>query len=107
MFIMKKEEQQRALLLKLRSKLVGKNRTLPYTIYTDRNIGDLLKAQPKSLAELAKIKGFPETGVRFKGFGEAIVGIFTGVEKIESIEVTEKNGDFIFETKLKRMNIFK
>ena len=35
-------EQQRALLLSLRSKLVGQRHTLPYTIYKDEEIENLL-----------------------------------------------------------------
>lgn len=69
-------ERQRQLLLELRSKLVGTMHVQPYIVYDDDTIELLLKKQPKTLDELKQIKGFPEKGKRFKGFGLSVCAIF-------------------------------
>lgn len=97
-------EEQRQLLIKLRSELVGKKHTLPYTIYTDNTIEELLKAQPKTLEQLSKVKGFPKEGKRLKGFGEAIVSIFT--KNVKSFSFKVENGNPVVETTLKQMKLF-
>ena len=51
-------EQQRALLLSLRSKLVGQRHTLPYTIYKDEEIENLLAKQPHTIEELSQVRVF-------------------------------------------------
>lgn len=101
-------EKQRALLIELRSKLIGKNNTLPYCIYTDDTIEDLLNAQPKSVAELTKVKGFPATGKRVRGFGEAVVAVFTNTEKLQGFDIKAgKNADEIeVGTRLRRITAF-
>ena len=102
--------KQRQLLIALRSVLIAKKATLPYCIYTDETIEDLLDAQPKTIAELAKIKGFPEKGKRVKGFGEAVVAIFRDTDKIDSFDYTlleeGKNSDVSVGTHLKRLSAF-
>ena len=80
-------EKQKTLLLDLRSALVGKLHTQPFTIYNDATIEALLDAQPKSLVELSKVKGFPENGKRIKGFGEAVIAVFTKCDQIQTIDV--------------------
>ena len=55
---MSKTAKQRELLVALRAKLIGTKHTLPFTIYSDETIEDLLKAQPATLEELTKVKGF-------------------------------------------------
>ena len=96
--------KQRQLLMELRSVLIAKKATLPYCIYTDETIEDLLDAQPKTIAELAKIKGFPEKGKRF---GEAVVAIFRDTDKIDSFDLEEgKNSDVSVGTHLKRLSAF-
>lgn len=69
-------ERQKQLLLELRSKLVGTMHVQPYIVYDDDTIELLLKKQPKTLDELKQIKGFPEKGKRFKGFGLSVCAIF-------------------------------
>ena len=86
------KNKHRELLLKLRSMLVGKMHVQPYIIYDDDTIERLLDAQPKSLEDLKKVKGFPDTGKRFKGFGLQIVAIFTKPDTIEDFDVT-KSGE--------------
>lgn len=96
------KEKQRELLLQLRSDLVGKMHVQPFTIYTDDVIEALLEAQPKSLEELANVKGFPEGGKRIAGFGGAVIAVFTKCDKIDGIEVS---GNRIV-TKLKPLEAF-
>ncbi len=69
----KSQEEQ---LLQLRSQLVGVLHTQPASVYPDETIEALLDAQPKSIGELTKVKGFPAGGKRVKTFGELVVGIF-------------------------------
>ena len=100
-------EKQRKLLEELRSTLVGTLHVQPFTIYTDKNIEDLLVAQPKSLDDLKKVKGFPETGKRFKGFGQSIVDIFTKTDSVTSVAVnTNSSGDLVIKAMVKKMEAF-
>lgn len=99
-------EKQRKLLLELRSKLVGKLHTLPYTVFNDSTLEDLLEVQPKTLNELAEVKGFPAEGKRVKGFGEAIIMIFKDTQKIESIEVEGESTDISVGVKTIEMGCF-
>lgn len=100
--------KQRDLLIKLRSKLIGQQGVLPYCIYTDATIEDLLDAQPKSIDELVKVKGFPAKGKRVKGFGEAIVAVFTNPDKVQGFEIKSgaSTGEIEVGTSLKRMSSF-
>lgn len=99
-------EQQRALLLSLRSKLVGQNHTLPYTIYKDTEIEALLAKQPHTTEELSTVKGFPDGGKRLKGFGEAILHIFNNTTGIKDIALKVENGVPEVVTTLKKMDLF-
>jgi len=85
--------KQRKLLKELRSKLVGLNRTLPYTVYRDADIEALLKAQPRTLDDLGKIKGFPYAGKRFKNYGESILAVFTKQDAIDAFTVDIRGGE--------------
>lgn len=96
--------REKELLINLRSKLVGEKHTLPYTIYTDDTIEELLKVRPKSIEELSKVKGFPAKGKRVKGFGEAVVAIFTSEIKDFKLEI--KDGKPEVTTVLKKMKVF-
>lgn len=105
------KSEQRQLLIELRSQLLstkaketGKS-TMPYCIYTDETIENLLKAQPKTIAELTKVKGFPKDGKRVKGFGEAIIAIFNG-KKIESFSLKTEGDKVEVVTKLKPITSF-
>ena len=99
-------EKQRELLIKLRSALIGEKNTLPYCIYSDATIEHLLDAQPKTIEELVKVKGFPEGGKRVTGFGEAIISIFNGKD-VEKFELGKDNkGEVCINTKIKPIKVF-
>jgi len=101
------KERQRQLLLELRSELTGKMHTLPFTIYNDEAIEELLRAQPKSVGELAGIKGFPKNGKRVKGFGEAVATIFRDTDRIDRVEVSGTDvSDFKVNVATKEMRCF-
>lgn len=93
------------LLKDLRSELVGKLHTQPFTIYTDKTIQDLIKAQPKTLAELEKVKGFPPKGKRIKGFGEAVIAIFNN-KPVTKFEVKGSGSKAEVITHTEKMNVF-
>ncbi len=98
---------QRELLIQLRASLVGKQHTLPFTIYNDVTIEDLLNVQPKTIEELTNIKGFPVNGKRVKGFGESIIQIFKNPEAINQILVRVTNdSELVIEPELKNMSMF-
>lgn len=98
--------RQRQLLIDLRSKLIGSKHTLPFTIYSDETIKDLLKAQPKTLEQLSQVKGFPKDGKRLKGFGESVVQIFTNTESIKEIDISTGNNGLCVSIKLENLNVF-
>ena len=105
------KSEQRQLLIDLRSELLsnkaketGKS-TMPYCIYTDETIENLLKAQPKTIKELTSVKGFPAEGKRVKGFGEAIIAIFNG-KKIQSFNLKRVGDKIEVTTKLKSVTSF-
>lgn len=103
---MSKTTKQRELLVALRAKLIGIKHTLPFTIYSDETIEDLLKAQPVTLEELTKVKGFPANGKRVAGFGECIIKIFTSTDEVSNITV-ETSGDSVnVKTELKKLSLF-
>lgn len=103
---MLKRSLQKTLLLNLRSKLVGSNHTLPFTVYTDQNIEDLLDAQPTTMEELYAVKGFPKEGKRVKSYGESILQIFKEPEKIKSISVDVSTDGVQVKTEIKNMKLF-
>lgn len=98
--------QEKNALIQLREQLIGELHTLPYTIYNDDTIENLLNVRPQSIEELIKVKGFPEKGKRVKGFGEAVVQIFVELDSIEKIKVEEKDGEFEVITELSTMSLF-
>lgn len=80
-------DRKKELLLQLRSKLVSALHVQPYIIYDDDTIELLLKKKPKTLDDLKDIKGFPEKGKRFKGFGAQIVAIFNDTDNVGEFNV--------------------
>lgn len=98
--------KQKELLLQLRSQLVGEMHVQPFTIYNDDTIELLLDAQPKTIGELSKVKGFPAEGKRVRGFGEAVIAIFKDANKIEKIAITGGSKDISVGVSLKPMEIF-
>ncbi len=100
-------EKQRKLLIDLRSSLIAEQKTLPYCIYPDATIEALLDAQPKTMGELVKVKGFPEDGKRVKGFGEAILAVFNDTDRVEGFNLKKGNGEeFEVGTTLRRLTAF-
>lgn len=98
------DNEYREMLIKLRSQLVGAMHVQPFTIYTDATIEDLIKAKPKSLADLEKVKGFPPKGKRVAGFGESIIAIFKG--NVKATNVSAKNGKISVGVELKKIEAF-
>lgn len=98
--------QEREALVHLREQLIGELHTLPYTIYDDATMEALLDARPQSIEALTQVKGFPEKGKRVKGFGEAVVKIFTELDRLEEIGVKNNGGNIEVVTKLQPMNCF-
>lgn len=84
--------KQKELLEKLRSVLVGKLHVQPYIVYDDATIERLLDMQPKTLEDLKKIKGFPEKGKRFKGFGIQVIAIFNQPDTIADFDYDASRG---------------
>lgn len=99
------EQRQKQLLEQLRSELVGKLHTQPFTIYTDKTITDLIKAQPKTMVELSRVKGFPKDGKRIKGFGEAVLAIFSDTDRIETLQISGDE-ELQVDVKLGKMEVF-
>lgn len=99
-------EKQRGLLVNLRRKLVGQRHTLPYTIYRDEDIESLLTAQPHTIEDLEKVKGFPKDGLRIKGFGKSILEVFNNTNKVVDIDLKVSDGVPEITVKLKRMQLF-
>lgn len=93
---------ERELLQKLRGHLAYKANMEPFKVFRDQELELLLKKRPKTLEELAEIKGFPKDGARVTKYGKAIIDIFNRSEQIDDFNVRE-DGTVI--TKLKRMQI--
>lgn len=72
------KEKERQQLLDLRSRVAKKNGQSTYLVFNDEELETLLKVRPKSLEELAKIKGFPMNGKRVEAYGRDVVAIFKG-----------------------------
>ena len=101
---MKKTEE---LLRKLRGHLAYKKQVKPYVIFKDTELEEILKVEPKTLDELATIKGFPRTGARVTKWGQSIVDIFNKTDEVEDFEVTvDKDGDLVVNTVVKMMEMF-
>lgn len=71
--------QERELLYKLRSKLAYETKNRNSWSFSNEELENLLKVKPKTLEELATVKGFPIDGKRVKAFGKDILDIFKGV----------------------------
>jgi HRDC domain. len=99
-------DKQKQLLLELRSQLTGMLHTQPFTIYDDATIERLLDAQPKTIKELAEVKGFPVNGKRINGFGESVIAIFSKTDRIKKIVVKGSAGSPSINTEMKEMSVF-
>lgn len=99
--------EKERLLRKLRGHLAYKKQVEPYKIFRDLELKLLLKIEPKTLEELAKIKGFPIKGKRVNCWGQSIIDIFNEPEKIENFEIELDTSGFpVSRTVLKKMEIF-
>lgn len=101
------KEIQEKLLNEYRSQMSRDKRIKVFKVFTSENIQDVLKAQPRSLEDLAQVKGFPKNGKRIQQYGEAIIEIMTKCDDIETINVCpDENGAPKMKMKLKQMNLF-
>lgn len=99
--------QQEELLRKLRGHLAYAKQVKPYVIFKDEELIAILDVKPKTLEELATIKGFPKEGKRLANWGQSIIDIFNKTDKIADFEVKlDKTGEPVSVVKLKRMNLF-
>lgn len=98
--------EQRQALVNLRAQLVGSMHVQPFTIYQDATIEALLKAKPKTLEALSKVKGFPAKGKRVQGFGEAVVAIFNEAASSVTTRVELVSGKPKVEFAMQKMSIF-
>lgn len=99
-------EAQRALLHQFRNRLSVLKKTRPYQIFDNDSIENVLKAQPKTLGELGKVKGFPKEGKRIKGYGEAVISIIKNPTIINEVVLEESNGEIETKIILKKSNMF-
>lgn len=93
---------EKELLQKLRGHLAYKVGMEPYKVFRDQELDLLLEKRPKTLEELAKLKGFPKDGARVTKYGKAIIDIFNRSGQIDDFNVRD---DGFVETKLKRMKL--
>lgn len=94
----------RDLLLELRSQISYKNSNHSWS-FTDEQLEDLLKVQPKTLDELGTIKGFPRDGKRVKAYGKVIISIFNNVD-IDKFKVYSDDDSMIVKIDLKQSSVF-
>lgn len=100
-------EEIERLLRKLRRHLAYAKQVEPYKIFRDVELNLLLKNKPKTIEELAKLKGFPKDGKRVTCWGESIIKIFNKPEDIKDFEVTLDGEGFpVAVPILKKMDLF-
>lgn len=101
------KEKQEKLLNEYRSQMSRDKRIKVFKVFTSENIRDIIQAQPRTLEELTKVKGFPKDGKRIQQYGEAIINIMTKCDEIETIQVSaDDKGAPKLKMKLKQMNLF-
>jgi len=94
------------LLRKLRGRLAHQKQVAPYVIFPDDVFVHLILRRPKTLEELAMVKGFPQEGARIQKWGPAVVAIF-GNKEVSDFEVsTDAEGEVIPAPVMKRMQTF-
>jgi len=72
----------------LRSELAKKHKTFPiYMVYNNANIDDLIKANPQTLEELSKVRGFGSKKV--EQFGNDIIELFKSEAKDANLDIPE------------------
>lgn len=63
-------------LRKLRGNLAHKSQMEPFKVFNDEMLRALLEKKPRTLEELATVKGFPKGGARVTKYGTDIIGVF-------------------------------
>lgn len=95
------------LLKKLRGRLAYKKQCEPFKIFRDVELKLLLDNQPKTIEELAKIKGFPRDGKRVANYGQSIIDIFCKTDEVVDFDVKlGRDGEPVSKTKTVRMSLF-
>lgn len=101
------KEKQEKLLNEYRSKMSKDKRIKVFKVFTSENIKDIIQAQPHSLEELSRVKGFPKDGKRIEQYGESIIEIMTRCEEIDTVEVSPgKDGAPKMKVKLLKLDLF-
>ncbi len=104
---MVKEEKQKELLKKLRSKMQGAFHVQPFKIMSDEVIDNIVAAQPRTYADVKNVKGFPEGKFRNEKFGRAIATIIRNWDEIDSIELMGNTEDgFNVSIGMKKSSVF-
>lgn len=94
-------------LIMLRNELCGKKHLLPYQIYTVPCAKAVVEAQPQTLEELGRVKGFPENGQRYRKYGESILYTLRNADSIQEFVVTpSEDGEADISPVLKKMSCF-
>lgn len=95
-------------LLMLRNSLCGQKHVLPYMIFTEECAKSIVEAQPRTIEELGRVKGFPVNGKRIKNYGEAVLDALWKADRIECFDVSvngEKN-DITISPVIRNMQCF-
>lgn len=71
-------------LLKLRSDIAKSTHGSTYLVFNDNEMKTLLNKMPKTIEELASIKGFPKNGKRVLTYGKELIQIFNDVTSVKS-----------------------
>lgn len=82
---------------KLRSDLAKKAGKGQYGSFNDQILIQIVMKRPKTLEELATIKGLPLNGKRVQGFGQAILDC-VNKEDYESTEIKDTEDGIVLET---------
>ena len=95
------------LLRKLRGRLAYAKQCKPYKIFRDIELNLLLENKPKTIEELACLKGFPKDGKRVTCWGESIIKIFNKPGDLKDFAVTLDGEGFPVSVPiLKKMDLF-
>lgn len=100
-------DNKEVLLKTLRGRLAYSHQCEPYKIFGNKELMALLEVEPKTLEELATIKGFPSDGKRVANYGEAIIAIFNRPTEVKDFKIEETaTGEFIAKPVLERLDLF-
>ena len=95
-------------LLMLRNSLCGQKHVLPYMIFTEECAKFIVEAQPRTIEELGKVKGFPANGKRIKNYGAVVLDALWKADRIECFDVSigDESGDVIISPVIRDMQCF-